>query len=280
MKRETALTERAELTYRYDGSFEGLLCCVFESYDRKELPQAIVTAEQQGLLFAEKIIVTDEDKARRVEASIPQKLGQEAFLFVRQAFLTCLPDKELQILLFLRLGYQRGPAVMQLLTAGPVAQLMKAVRHLERESHLFKGFIRFSIASGVLAAEIEPKNIVLPLLAEHFCQRFPAERFIIYDRVHRMALVYQPHQLRIVAVDELELPAPDEEELAYRALWQEFYRSIAIKERENPRCRMTQMPKRYWNYMTEMSATKYAAAVPKRRAAEWQLADGGRNELI
>ena len=27
-----------EIIYQYDGSFEGLLCCVFESYTKKERP--------------------------------------------------------------------------------------------------------------------------------------------------------------------------------------------------------------------------------------------------
>ena len=44
----------------------------------------------------------------------------------------------------------------------------------------------------------------------------------------------------------------DEAEERYRALWKQFYRTIAIESRENPRCRMTHMPKRYWENMTEM----------------------------
>ena len=42
-----------------------------------------------------------------------------------------------------------------------------------------------------------------------------------------------------------------EEELRYRAMWRKFYDTIAIEGRYNPRCRMTQMPKRYWGDMTE-----------------------------
>ena len=35
----------AALSYRYDGSWEGLLCCVFESYTAHELPTAILGPE-------------------------------------------------------------------------------------------------------------------------------------------------------------------------------------------------------------------------------------------
>ena len=30
------------LSYRYDGTFDGLMCCVFESYMKKELPTEIL----------------------------------------------------------------------------------------------------------------------------------------------------------------------------------------------------------------------------------------------
>ena len=36
-------------------------------------------------------------------------------------------------------------------------------------------------------------------------------------------------------------------------LWKNFYKTIAIKERTNERCRMNFMPKKYWKYIIEMS---------------------------
>ncbi len=40
--------------------------------------------------------------------------------------------------------------------------VLTAVRHLNGEAHLLKGFVRFSDLGGVLGGEIEPKNRVLP----------------------------------------------------------------------------------------------------------------------
>ena len=48
------------------------------------------------------------------------------------------------------------------------------------------------------------------------------------------------------------------EELQYRRMWQTFYDTIAIQGRENPRCRMTHMPKRYWDNMTEFQREETA----------------------
>lgn len=246
------MLDQSNVIYRYDGSFEGLLCCVFESYDQKEIPMDIIQPDtSQTMLFQVKEIRTDSQKASRVLVSIPQKMGKSALDLVRHAFLTCFSQKELYILLFLRMGYRYGPSVMSMLTEDVVDTLLKAVKHLEKESHLLKGFVRFSVFNNVLVAEIEPKNYVLPLLTEHFCERYPEERFLIYDKIHGMALVYQPYQSTIIPIEALELPQPDEEEQSFRALWQLFYDTIEIQGRHNPKCRMSHMPKRYWKYMTE-----------------------------
>lgn len=248
------MLDRSDVIYQYDGSFDGLLCCVFESYDQKEIPADILSpGEHQAMLFAIKQVFTDEQRASRVLDSIPEKMGGAALDFVRHAFLTFLPQKEINILLFLRLGYRHGPSVMNMLANDVVSKLFKAVTHLKRESHLLKGFVRFSVVNNALTAEIEPKNCVLPLLAEHFCGRYPEEHFLIHDKTHGMALIYQPYRHAIIAIDGLQLPEPDEDEIAFRELWRLFYDTIAIEGRYNPKCRMSHMPKRYWKYMTEFS---------------------------
>jgi len=247
------MSDWPNLIYRYDGSFDGLLCCVFESYAQKETPAEIITPAAPVTLLPAKEIATDRDRAKRVLASVPEKMGPEALDFVRQAFLTCLPQKEMYILRFLQLGYRYGPAVLNRLADASIQPLIKAVNHLKRESHLLKGFLRFSVFNGVLAAEMEPKNCVLPLLAEHFCTRYREERFLIMDRTHGLALVYQPYRYDILAVEELALPAPDAAEQSCRELWRTFYDAIEVPGRHNPRCRMSHMPQRYWKYMTELA---------------------------
>lgn len=241
-----------DVIYRYDGSFDGLLCCVFESYDRKEIPAAVFAPDaDQTVLLPERDIATDPEKAGRVLCSIPQRMGSEAHRFVRRAFLTCLERKELLILRFLRMGYRLGPGVMDLLADETVGTLRKAVGALENESHLLLGFLRFSEFGGALAAEIKPKNFVLPLLAPHFCGRLPGEQFLIYDRTHGMALVHRAGKVAVLPAESLELPEPDEAEREMRALWRLYYKTAEVEGRHNPQCRMSHMPRRYWSCMTE-----------------------------
>ncbi len=160
------MPDRPNLIYRYDGSFDGLLCCVFESYAAKEIPANIFSAAlPQTTLFPVKDIATDPQKAKRVAGSIPKKMGAEVLDFVRHAFLTCLPQKERHILLFLRLGYRLGPAVCDHLADPAVDTLQKAVRHLLNEAHLLKGFIRFSTFGGALVTAVSYTHLTLPTKA-------------------------------------------------------------------------------------------------------------------
>lgn len=249
-----SLKKDGTTVYCYDGSFEGLLCCVFESYEKQEMPAEIFPEDDQlPLLLTIKEIITDTERAGRVLRSIPKRMGHTALEFIQHAFLTCHPQKERLILQFMRLGYIHGPMVMNRLADETIHDLFTAVNHLRHEAHLYQGFVRFSEAGEVLTAQIEPKNVVLPLIAQHFGERYPGERFLIYDKTHRMVLLHQEHSMQICGVDEYEPPIPGEEELRFRELWRLFYDTIEIKERHNPRCRMSHMPKRYWHCMTEFA---------------------------
>ena len=254
------MLNRPALVYSYDGSFDGLLCCVFESYQNKELPiEVLPEYALLPMLLPVKPIPTDEEKARRVQKSIPGKMGREALLFIKRAYLTCHPQKHSLILRFLRLGYRHGASVLNMLTDDTVHTLTSAVRHLQNEAHLYLGFVRFSEYNGALTAQIEPKNIVLPLIAHHFCERYAGERFLIHDKTHGMALIYQDGQWAITDIEAFSLPCPSDEEIKFRTLWRLFYDTIEIKGRHNPRCRQSHMPKRYWRCLTEMSREDEAA---------------------
>lgn len=263
--------------YTYDGSFDGLMCCVFESYEKNEVPAGVIPEDADiPYLLPVKHIETDEERAKRVISSIPKKMGREALDFIRHAFLTCHPKKELLILKFMRLGYSCGPSVLNRLTDETVHELFAAVQHLEHEAHLYTGFIRFSEANGALTAQIEPKNIVLPLIGRHFCERYPGERFLIYDRTHGMALLHRDGKLTVCGIEAFEQPDPGEEELKFRELWRLFYDTIEIKERHNPRCRMCLMPKRYWNCMTEFTREPQSGALKLQAGPGNKIVPSGR----
>ena len=253
----------ADLTYRYDGTLEGFYCCVFESYAAHELPLAIRGPfDPEQSLFAVKEIPTDPERAERVARSLPVQLGREAEELCRLTFLTCLPEKELVLLRFLRQGYHYGPRFLDFAGNAEVQAIRRAVQHLLNEAHLLKGFIRFSVQNHVLVTTIGPKNFVLPFLVRHFADRYPEEHILIYDETHGQALVYRPYEAAIIPMDEFRAAPPDAEEQQFRSLWQTFYDAIEIRPRHNEKCRMTLMPKRYWRYMTEFARQVSPSAMP------------------
>jgi len=247
---------------QYDGTYPGFLSCVFDCYVNREEPVEFRTPEDICCsLYPLRTVETDESHALRVYRSF-ENFGREGRELVVRFVLAGLPVKELWLWRFLRLGYRQGKRAVQNLTDPTVDKVRKAVWHLEHEAHMYKGFTRFSELEGVLVGEIEPKNRVLPLLRPHFCGRYPDASFVLYDRTHRQALFYRPAQWAIVPLAQFHLAAPDGAERDYRALWRRFYQTIAIRERYNPKCRMTHMPKRYWAMMTEFQED-YGTAFPE-----------------
>jgi len=243
----------ANVVYVYDGSFAGFLCCIHESFYSKELPVDIVNdANYQPSLYMQKNIATDEGKAVDVYESIEKKISGRVLEITKTVFLCHHKDKELKLLQFLVTAFRVGANAPFMLGEAEVDAVLKMEQHLRGEDHLLRGFIRFADYGDILCAVITPKNFVLPLLAGHFVRRFPNENFMIYDKTHKAALIYQNRKLEITAVEEIEFGEETEEELRYQELWKNFYKTIGIKERLNPKCRMSHMPKRYWNNMVEM----------------------------
>ena len=246
-----------EMVYYYDGSFDGFLSCIFESYANKEVLTAIYCDEDAvPTLFDCRSVTTDSAHAMRVLRKLI-KVSPYAAELVQKGFLTCMEDKELYLYRMVVKLLREGPAFLRNFSDETLYPVACAVRHLEGEVHLLKGFVRFSELGGILGSEIEPKNRVLPLLRSHFCGRFREDQFFIYDRTHKEALFYAGGKAVIRPLADFQMAPPDEREANYRLLWKRFYDTIAIKERENPRLRMTHMPKRYWNTMTEFQGEDY-----------------------
>ena len=193
-----------DVVFQYDGSFDGFLCCVFESYVHKEFPIAFYSDEECFSLYSVRSILTVPEHARRVYRGIFKRSKRAAELLHR-AFLTCMEDKELHLYTFVRKLMDEGPDFLRNQSDAAYYPVAKALRHMSGELEKLRGFIRFSEYSGVLGAEIEPKNRVLPLLRNHFCNRYANESFFIYDSTHKDLLLYSSGRSRMMRVDSLQL---------------------------------------------------------------------------
>lgn len=249
-----------EVLYQYDGSFAGFLSCVFEAVARREKPFGVFAEDAApATLFESRHILADPQKAARVYASLRKKLSYRAEELVCYGFLHASPQKETVLLHFLLFAYaaeRRGLSACRMPGHEAVAPVLAMERQVRHEAHQLTGFIRFAECGGVLGARITPKHDVLPLLRGHFCGRYPDEDFLIVDQPRRAALWYPGRQggkARLLGLAEgFSFPEPGPEEAALQSMWKTFYKTVSIKARENPRCRMNLCPKRYWENMLEM----------------------------
>ncbi|MBQ3008444.1 MAG: TIGR03915 family putative DNA repair protein [Oscillospiraceae bacterium] len=259
------MSETQKVVYIYDGSFEGFLCCVYNFYYNRLKPVNIVSQADYSPSFYENVMIdTDYEQVYKVRFAIEEKIGRQNFEFLNDCFLSCLENKEMHMLGFIVKGFKMGYKVREMLSDNDVMALFKAHRSLQREVQLYLGLIRFYKAGDIYVSKIEPKNQILPLITWHFINRFANQRFMIYDAANGQALIYANGNHRIVYVDDIRMPQMDTDEKQLQRLWKNFYDTIAIKERYNPKCRMNFMPKRVWNNLPEMNDDKSLSAAPKK----------------
>ena len=144
---------RSDVIYRYDGTFDGFLCCVFAAVYAGILPADILDGDT---LLPARTIETEPDKAARVAAGIEKKIAPAAHDLVRTAFCADVPGKELPLLRFLLTGFSRGAAALTMYADEDVAYVHRLAKAVGNEAHRMKEFLRFSDHDGALTAVIAP----------------------------------------------------------------------------------------------------------------------------
>lgn len=242
-----------DIAYIYDGSFNGLLTIVFDSYISKTIPSRIVTEESEiSLFFKYTISKTNEEKANRIYNGIIKNISSHCLYTAYHVFLSDSANKETDIVKYLLLGFQIGNKIDHLLTNDLVLKLEKLSKRVFGEYHRLCGLLRFiELKNGIFYAKIHPDNNVLELLGHHFISRFPKENFIIHDKRRNIVLLYNTKEYLITEAENLKITSLSEKELLFQNLWRTFYNSIGIKERKNSKLRIKCMPKKYWQDLIE-----------------------------
>ncbi len=238
-----------------DGTLEGLLTAVFDSYSFHPAPAAVHAASacQQELDCRYREVNTDFAKAERVIRGVHRTMGADGYAMVWTGFLSNSVYKEDIIYKYIRFGMKIGRVIHQKITDERVMRLQKLCSLVNRESGLLREFIRFSkMEGGVYYGEITPEHNIVATLMPHFVSRFQIQPFIIHDKTHELCGISDTKTWVIASAEDLRLPERAADDAAYRRMWKAFYETIAIKERINPVCQRNHMPKKYWKYLTEM----------------------------
>lgn len=264
----------AHVAYLHDGSLEGLLCCIFEAYVRREVPEDIVADRfyQPRLEQSSIFVQTDFDRAQRVRRGIEREAGSRAFGAVMRAAAHDDPHAGAVVYRFVRYvmdgrsGRDRRRNVLNDLANPVVADLVALERRVVNEEEKMRQFVRFShLENGVWFARCNPNANVVPLVMRHFVERFNVQPFVIYDENHRIAGVYDGNDWNLVSDEVVNMPSRTREDAYIEKLWQRFYDTLSIEARYNPELRRHFMPVRLWKTLPEMQGNNPNALTPGRR---------------
>ena len=149
----------------------------------------------------------------------------------------------------------------------------KVMRELDRLMGLLRFAPEESAGGTRYVARCAPDHFVLPLLADHFFERFGKTSWAIIDE-RRNCMVSsdqgkKPELRRINQTnsanrndtagnteDKLQNgeAKPEQKDSGddWEGLWKNYHRSINNEERANPQLQKQFMPRRYWKYLPEM----------------------------
>lgn len=251
------------MEYLYDGSFDGLLTCIYHHYYREAATGIYpVDCYQPNLLSPSMVVETEPALADRVYRAIVEKISSRALETVYHVYISSAPEKENLILGYIRLGFQMGSRVDLYHSHPAVYPVHRLERKVTGEAHRLLGLLRFSDMGRFLYAVMAPDHHVLPLLGDHFADRLPGERWIIHDKRRNLAIIHDGHnrsscrspvRSRWYITDfsyRLEEKMP-ENERQWQRLWQTYFEKVSIESRYNPRLQSRCVPHRYRRYLVE-----------------------------
>lgn len=253
------------IIFRFDGSFDGLLTAVFDSFSRKENPDALLQPQDALPLFYDVLheVDTDQEKARRVWEKLSKVLSKGACSALVAAYLTDNPEFPMYAFRFICRAVVSNASIETDFSDQSVLAVLKECRRVRGEAHRILQFLRFQKGiDGTYFALIEPLFDILPMTLSHFKDRFGDQNFIVYDRLRDYGYYYNKQELKKIRLDKsmgymssgkLSSDQLDPEELLFQSLWRTYFKSTAIMERLNPRKQRQDMPVRYWKYLTEMN---------------------------
>jgi probable DNA metabolism protein len=250
------------LYFIYDKTFEGLLTCVFEAFNRREFPQYIVGNDVLPPLFSSSFrVITDETKSKRVLNGLRKKISPSALRMLFVDFLSEIDGVEIIIFHYIRKAVTADKSIEMNFTDEDVLELSKIYKKVIREEEHVRQFVRFQkTADNIYFAVIEPVYNVLPLSEGFFKTRYADQQWIVYDVKRKYGLFYDLNTVETVCFDNLDISPLtgsvnpeklDESELVFRNLWKDYLNAITIRERTNLKLQRQHMPVRFWKYLTE-----------------------------
>ena len=247
----------------YDYTFEGLLTCIFDAYFRKTFPDLLLKEGEPLPLFYDETfhVSTDERKAMRVWRGLEKKISHHALSALTYCWLSELPEVDKRLFRYIRKAIDSPRSIETNFADADVLELSKIYKKVDGERVHLMQFVRFQkAADGTFFAAVEPQFNALPLAVEHFKDRFADQCWLLYDLKREYGYYYDLKEATEVRFEEKEAhllsgllgeELMDADEKLFQQMWKTYFKSIAIKERLNPKLHRQHMPARFWKYMPE-----------------------------
>ena len=254
------------MVYIFDGTMDGLLTAVFDAFAMHEQPETLLTEGEALPLFCERTqtVHTDEEKARRVWTGLEKKLSREVMKLISVSWLSELKELNGHLFRYICKVFTAGKGIERHFADPDVLAVTNIARKVLHEQLRMKQFIRFQKAKdGTYLGVVSPDHNVLPLIIDHFQDRFNDQPWLIYDAKRHYGFNYDGKTvIRITFEDEAAVPfnlangkldesVMSSDDQLLQNLWRTYFKAICIKERMNPKKQLSDMPRRYWKYMTE-----------------------------
>ncbi|RYY71063.1 MAG: DNA metabolism protein [Chitinophagaceae bacterium] len=246
----------------YDGSFEGLLTAVFEIYEYKIAEPNIVHKEQLNISLFGKVhqVESNIEKSKRVYQKLKDKLTPNGLSQLYKTYLS--EEKEIENVIYRYIAYtlSHKASIENNFSHPDVLYVQQTSRKVHREKHRMEAFVRFQLSKdGLYYCLIQPDFNVLPLICNHFKNRYADQRWLIYDSRRKYGLYYDLETVEEINMHFSEdlnnksamLNIIDEKEELYQTLWRQYFSSVNIAARRNMKLHIQHMPKRYWRWLTE-----------------------------
>lgn len=246
----------------HDGTFDGLLTGVFQSYELGFQPDVVLRQGhfQCGLFDRCIHVISDPEKADRVWKRLFQMMGRRFPFILLCAFLSARNHADLEIFHAIRGAVRRQRGETDNGLADRMRKLESMSWEVRREAHRMKGFVRFrKVTDDAQIALIAPKHNVLPLILDHFEKRFRDRKWMIVDTSRGYGYRFDTevsHEVRIPPqlIEEAERSALLSE--PYRDLWKQYYEAVNVPQRGNAALHLKMVPRRYWKYLPEKTGKK------------------------
>lgn len=257
------------IIYQHDRTLDGILTAVFEAYSSHQHPDKLIGIGEPLPLFCEEThqVVTADNRAKRVWAGLEKRLSKDGLRVITTSYLSELPELDNYLFHYIYKVFQTpegSKSIEKNMSDPDVLAVTNICRKVMHERLRMMQFVRFQKAKdGTYLAVVSPDHNVLPLVINHFSDRFRDQTWLLFDAKRKYGFYYDQNEVTRITFEpdtnlpfdlssgQLEESILSEDDKLFQDLWRTYFKAICIRERLNPKKQLNDMPRRYWKYMTE-----------------------------